>query len=258
MKQKELSTYNLFKVYYGSFRNRCFVCGIKSYQLLCHYCQNGIDKNLTYCQRCKLPTEMPLDTCGQCQVIQPEYHQLIAPYLYKGLIKAMILQLKFNQKTANIHVLCNLLIRELHSHYSHTSTTSISTWPTALFYVPSHIQRVRERGFCHMKMLAKALRTELPRHIKLEHRQLTKTIHNKAQHNQDRKQRLKLPRNTFSAIGPIPEHIALLDDVITTGTTINACITALQKAGAKKIDVWSLARTPPPETEQDDVTNGMN
>ena len=244
-----LSTENISEIYYRLFFDHCFFCSIKSTTLICNNCLNGIDENLTYCLQCKLPTNVPLYNCGTCQKNQPKYHTLIAPYLYQGLIKALISQLKFSQANSNTYALCTLLAKQLHQHYSDNSNTLneiASQWPDTIVYVPSHINRIRERGFCHMTMLAKTLVSQLPKHIKIDHYLLKKATHNKAQHNQDKQQRLKIKSNTFRTEAPIPEHIALLDDVITTGATIEACVKALQKAGAKRIDVWAFARTPLP------------
>lgn len=253
MKGKTQSTTKLFKVYRRLKFNRCFLCNIKSDDHICTNCLNGIEENLTYCCRCKLPTAVMLDVCGQCQAQPPLYNELIAPYLYQGVVKTLILQLKFNDTTYNTQILSLLLAQKLRKHYQNKETPSeqTNTWPEMLIYVPSHTKRVRERGFCHMKLLAKRLATFLPDTIELNHSLLKKQFHLEPQHQKKRENRLKIKSNSYVVMSRPPKHIALLDDVITTGATINACVKILKKAGAERVDVWSFARTPPPNYEED-------
>lgn len=237
MKRLLLSTAKINRVYYRFFFKRCFFCNVHSEDIICQYCLNGIAENETYCSLCKQPSTIPMERCGACLKTPPQYHQLIAPYLYQGFIKALIKQLKFSQAKRNSYVLCSLLANQLNQHYEDTS------WPTILLYVPSHHKRIKERGFCHMRVLATTLVEVLDGNIQLNHTALIKSKNSKPQHQNSKKQRHALHKNTFQVQEKIPKHIALLDDVMTTGSTINACVSALQKSGAERIDVWCFART---------------
>jgi predicted amidophosphoribosyltransferase len=76
---------------------------------------------------------------------------------------------------------------------------------------------------------------------------IQKTKHTKAQHSLSRKERQKSPQNSYKVDTPIAKHVALFDDVMTTGSTVENCAKLLLKAGAERVDVWVIARTPDKE-----------
>lgn len=75
---------------------------------------------------------------------------------------------------------------------------------------------------------------------------LTKADATLTQKTLNRNARLKNLRHAFKARHPLQElgHVALIDDVVTTGATVNSCAILLKKIGARRVDVWALARTP--------------
>ncbi|TBR43189.1 ComF family protein [Marinomonas agarivorans] len=240
MKTLTLSITKKAKVYYRSNKKQCFCCNTPSRHTLCDICQNGIEENALCCRLCQEPTATSLTLCGKCQVCPPKYHQVIAPYLYQGLIQALIKRLKFANNTYSAQLLCELLTPKLIDYYSQHGN---NIWPQALIYVPSHPRRIRERGFCHMALLAKTLAKQLPVEVAILKNSLIKQLHQPAQHTQDKQQRQKMNNKTFFLQGYLPEYIVLLDDVMTTGTTVNTCVATLLSSGPKKIDVWCFART---------------
>lgn len=241
MKTLSLSITKKLKVYYRAKSKQCFCCNQASEFIFCTFCQNGLTENLIHCDLCKLPTATPLSLCGGCQMSLPDYRKLLAPFLYLGLIKALIKKLKFKQATYNAQTLCELLAPKL-IHYYLINENNV--WPETLIYVPSHPKRIRERGFCHMALLAKTLIKILPAPIRLQKNALIKQHHQPAQHKKSKKQRQKMPNDTFAVHTTLPQHIALLDDVMTTGTTINTVVKTLKKSAIQKVDVWCFARTP--------------
>jgi len=235
-----LSTQKISQVYYRHFLDRCFFCQIKSPQLICKNCLNGFFFNEQHCQTCKLPTSKPINLCGECQKKPPQYNQLLSPLVYQGHTKTLITGLKFSSKYQNTQVLCHFLVQALQDHYQANN----KPWPQALIPVPSHINRVRQRGFCHMTLLSRNLLAQLAIDLPLSSKLLVKTLDTAPQHDLNKSQRHKLKPKSFHCPSGVPSHVALFDDVVTTGSTIDACITKLKEAGATKVDVWSLARTP--------------
>ena len=240
-----LSTQKISQVYYQHLSNHCYFCRIKSNQLICPNCLNGFQLNQHHCEKCKLPSEEAIELCGRCQKKPPQYDHLISPFVYQGFSKTLITALKFSSHYHACHPLCHLLAQELNKFYAQPRTP----WPDALIPVPSHTERIRERGFCHMSLLSHHLNTYLAINIPINTFTLIKSKHLAPQHALDKKQRNRLKANSFHCIQKPPSHIALFDDVVTTGSTLDACITTLKLAGAKKIDVWSLARTPSSNTK---------
>ena len=236
-----LSTQKISQVYYQHFLDRCYFCRIKSTQLVCQHCLHGFTLNESYCQTCKLPTPKPINLCGECQKKPPQYQTLFSPLIYQGHTKTLITGLKFSSKYQNCQVLCHFLVAILKKHYQQNNHIP---WPQALIPVPSHINRVRQRGFCHMNLLSRNLLAQLAIELPLQNTLLVKSEDLAPQHDLNKTQRHKLKANSFNCPNPVPSHVALFDDVITTGSTIDACISKLKEAGATQVDVWSLARTP--------------
>lgn len=114
--------------------------------------------------------------------------------------------------------------------------------PQALTYVPMHWRKQHQRGFNQAKLLAETVAGQLQLPVL--------SLFNKhASHSQrglNRRQRLHNLRRTFqlkSQLPPLPQHIALVDDVITTGATANTLSRLLRQAGVSTISVWTLAVT---------------
>lgn len=119
---------------------------------------------------------------------------------------------------------------------------SISTLPHALVPVPSKTPSLRQRGFSPALQLAKTLSrlSGVPLHHHHQDRHLLQLV----QKNQSRAQRRKAKGSDFFIRHKPPGHVAIVDDVMTTGGTVDALAQQLKKLGAKQVDVWVFARTP--------------
>lgn len=237
MNWKKLSTKEIIKVYKRVFLNHCQICKAPSSQALCQYCENGFIKNQTHCSHCRLPMIANNTICGRCQRRQPSYSTCIAPLIYQDLTANLIRHIKFHQETQYIRVLNCLLIKAIDQEYLNLP------FPSHLIPIPSHPERIRERGFSHTQLMARLLSRQLP-HVTPVLPILQKHQHTEAQHQLPLKDRQKAQQNAFFCSHPVPNHVALLDDVMTTGHTIDTCVTLLLNHGAKNVDVWVYARTP--------------
>ncbi|RCX08856.1 ComF family protein [Marinomonas foliarum] len=247
MDWKKLSTTKITEVYRGLFFNQCYICHAKAKNTLCQHCKQGLPTNHTHCHQCKRPTHTHNILCGQCQSNPPAYQVCVAPYQFEGVIKTLIHGIKFNQRNQYIRPLTFLLSEQLIESYLDQS------WPEQLLYVPSHPSRIKERGFCQTKAMATQLTRELKQHLgdkcpNLPKKNPIKKIKNtQAQHSLSRKERLKSPKNSYLITPPTAKHIALFDDVMTTGSTIEHCTKLLLAAGVEQVDIWVIARTPDKE-----------
>ena len=247
MDWKKLSTTKIHKVYNGLIFNRCYICDIKAQNTLCESCQQGFPRNSNHCQHCKRPTQNSHMLCGNCQTNPPSYHNCFAPYRFEGIVKTLLHSIKFNQGTHYIRPLTYLLSEHLVKSYTSDQ------WPEQIIYVPSHPSRIKERGFCQTKAMTKQLIEHLKQYGNnscpslTRNNPLKKIKHTQAQHSLTRAERLKIPKNSYQITGSIAQHIALFDDVMTTGSTIEHCTKLLLKAGAKRVDIWVIARTPDKE-----------
>ncbi|MEZ5507390.1 MAG: ComF family protein [Gammaproteobacteria bacterium] len=121
--------------------------------------------------------------------------------------------------------------------------------PDLLLPVPMHPAKQRQRGFNQAAVLAHRVGKQLK--IPVRHDLLSKRTSTEEQKTLSREQRqrnlanaFKLERVKLLQMRPRPRHIALVDDVITTGTTTAQLAALLKKSGIARVDVWALAKTP--------------
>jgi ComF family protein len=107
-----------------------------------------------------------------------------------------------------------------------------------------HVSRLRERGYNQAFELAKPVARALG--VPIARDRLARIRATPAQTGLDAAARRRNLRGAFAVSrgGSLPKHIALFDDVVTTGATVRECARVLRRAGVERIDVWALARAP--------------
>ena len=114
--------------------------------------------------------------------------------------------------------------------------------------VPLHRSRLRQRGYNQALELAKPLARVMG--VPLRHDVLQRSRRTEAQTELDAVGRRRNVRGAFAlrpGLAP-PAHVAILDDVMTTGATLAECTRLLKRMGVPRVDVWALARAPSPST----------
>ncbi|MGH8106187.1 MAG: ComF family protein, partial [Arenimonas sp.] len=201
----------------------------------CLACWRDLPLNPVCCPRCALPLAAPAPACGSCLGKPPPFFATVAPLQYQAPVSVLVPRFKFHQDLAAGRLLVELFCRN----------TAAIDLPDALVPVPLHTKRLRERGFDQALELAK----QIAKHkgVSLRTDLLARTRHTEAQTYLDGSQRRKNCRGAFS-LGPgkLPGHIALVDDVLTTGATVHECAKVLLKAGARRVDIWVIARVATP------------
>lgn len=214
---------------------RCLLCGGRCAALdLCPACLSSLPRATRPCPACAQPLTAD-QLCGHCRRQPPPYARTRAPWLYGPPLDGLILQLKTPAAPAPARTLGRLLARQIRA--------DDLPLPQLLIPVPLHRQRLRERGFNQAALLARQLAAalDLPWRADLLH----KPRESADQRGLDRRQRRRNLRGCFDC-RPLPPgcHVALVDDVVTTGATAWEATAALQRAGAGRVEVWALARTP--------------
>ncbi|MBM6551232.1 ComF family protein [Marinomonas ostreistagni] len=232
-----LSTDKLKQVYKSLLFNQCYICDFRGEGTLCNHCRTLLSDNVCHCQRCARPTPIYIEECGECQRSQPAFDQVIAPLQYEGLCRMMISKAKFEQQPHLLRPLIELLTEQILEQSELASHWAI---------VPTSESSLKQRGFCQTDFMRQQLIALLRKHHPNTGQILTIERRNpgQAQHNLGRKERTKLSHKQFHIATTVPQHVVLIDDIITTGSTIQACSQALKLAGAERVTVWALARTP--------------
>lgn len=221
---------------------RCLLCGAPGHggMDLCADCAAEMPRNRNCCARCALPLATAATLCGECQQHAPPWDAAWAPFRYGWPLDRLETRYKFAGDLAAGRVLATLWERE----------PALPSWalPQALLPVPLHRRRLRRRGFNQALELAKPLAQAfgLPLYAQALHR-LRAT---QAQSELDAASRRRNVRHAF-AVAPgvrLPGHVAVVDDVMTTGATLAECARVLRQSGVERVDVWALARAPLPGT----------
>jgi ComF family protein len=223
------------------FPPTCLLCGApgRGDLDLCPACRDDLPHNRHACPRCALPlpATAPVGTlCGACQRRPPVYDRCLAPLRYQGAAPHLITGLKFHARMACARLLGELLVGGV--------AEAAVALPECLVPVPLHPARLRERGFNQALEIARipARRLGLP----LDLHTCVRQVATAPQSGLPAKARRRNLRGAFALIRP-PEvrHLALVDDVVTTGSTVQELARTLKRAGVARVDVWAVAKTPP-------------
>jgi len=110
-----------------------------------------------------------------------------------------------------------------------------------LIPVPSHKKRLRQRGFNHAVILAQHLAKKIQRPYLTSH--IQKIIDTPSQAKLDASERRRNLQNAFKIKALPYQHVTLIDDLITTGSTANELALQLKAQGVARVDLWCIAKT---------------
>jgi len=218
----------------------CILCGAPGFNNLdiCSHCHRELPANPNCCKRCAAPIAASADhneICGACIVNPPLFDQCIAPFLYQTPINNLISSFKFQQKLSHGRLLSLLLMDFLEQIQPQM--------PDVIMPVPLHGKRLTERGFNQALEIARPISKHF--RLPLDHASCVRWHATKPQMTLQKRSRLRNIKGAFKILGNINvSHVVLLDDVVTTGSTVSELAALLKKRGAERVDVWALARTP--------------
>lgn len=180
--------------------------------------------------------------CGACIKQTPPFDITISPYHYSSPIDHLILGLKFGNRLINAKLLGAILAKHLQQAYEQGTNKLATAKPEAILPIPLHKTRLRERGYNQALELARPISHLLNIPIDVINCQRAKNT--PAQSLLNARARKDNIRGAFVVKRPLPyQHVAVIDDVITTGSTVREFCHKLRDAGANRIDVWSCAQT---------------
>ena len=207
--------------------------------LLCPACASDLPKNTSPCLICSIPlpkisSHQASLICGDCQKHPPIYQTSIIPNLYASPIKQFITRLKFHADLSSVPLLAQSFIPGL--------KRSPEKLPECIIPVPLHKARLHKRGFNQALELARPIARHFD--LPIEHALCQRNKATPFQSGLSAEERKKNMKNAFSvAKDHNYKHVAIFDDVVTTGTTVNELARQLQKTNVEIIEVWAIART---------------
>ncbi len=213
----------------------CLLCGDPGAdgRDLCGDCALDLPYNRCCCPRCGLPlAATSAAECGDCQRKPPQFDASVAAFRYEEPIRHLIQGLKFHARYPAGRVLGSLLADQLAQRDER---------PQCLIPVPLHPARYRSRGFNQAIEIAREVSARLG--VPMDLGGCVRVRATLPQTELSAAERSRNLRNAFKVLGDYRGlHVALLDDVMTTGATMNELARALRKAGVRRIEAWACAR----------------
>ncbi len=229
---------NLKGIQQWLFPGSCVLCAarIASGEDFCPQCERSLPYLAGGCPQCAspmMPTTASGSHCGECQRRPPAFSRTLAMFHYSSPIDRLIQSLKYHHRLEIARVLGQRLARFLQTHGVASSNLLIP--------VPLHTTRLRERGFNQSLELARPVAKRLG--LSLDYTCATRTRQTAPQTDLAPKARQRNVRGAFRASDAVAgRRVAILDDVMTTGHTVDSLARCLRRAGARDVEVWVVAR----------------
>ena len=220
--------------------SQCSICGRWPGQRICRGCVARWATQQARCQRCALPLTGGAQECGACLRAPPAFDSAWAAVDYGYPWSMLLAQFKFQQDPGAAHALAQLL--------ACTPGVAAALASASLIVpIPLSVERLRERGFNQAALLGQIL-ARLPGSPDCASQLLLRCRHTPAQSSLPRGQRLGNLRGAFlvppaRAAQIAGQRLVLVDDIMTTGATLDAAAQALRQAGAIHICAMVVART---------------
>ncbi|HEY7642677.1 MAG TPA: ComF family protein [Steroidobacteraceae bacterium] len=204
---------------------------------LCSECSADLPRNDPACAICAQPLpagSAGADMCGECLRDPPPFCRSFVPYRYAYPLDHLVRGLKFRNELA-----CGRVLGEL---FGRSALARREPLPQAIVPVPLAPRRYRARGYNQASELALAIRRITGAVVRTD--VVIRRRETAEQAGLDRQARRRNVRGAFAAVAPLhARSVAILDDVVTTGSTVRELAAVLQQAGAGQVAVWAIART---------------
>jgi len=216
------------------FGGSCFLCRGAARGILCPACDADLPRLAgTLCPRCALPSPGAA-VCGRCLADAPHYDATVAALAYRFPADTLVHALKFRSQLALAPLMGDLLIEAIRERID------------LVVPVPLSRERLRERGYNQAAEIARHVARE--RRARLELTIVIRERDTRAQADLPWSDRARNVRGAFRCERSLDgAAIAVIDDVMTTGATLDELAATLKRAGAARVVNWVVARTFPPD-----------
>ena len=186
------------------------------------------------CPQCSLPAYDD-QLCGHCINSPPDFDATRALFRYEFPVQQMLQRYKYGELLALGETFGNLL-------GNHIAANRLTALPDLIIPMPLHPQRLKERGFNQSLEIARVVSKNLG--ARLDHRACERIKLSPPQASLPLKERVKNMKGAFTCLQSLHgQSILVIDDVMTTGASLNALAKTLKKAGAGRVECWVVART---------------
>lgn len=220
----------------------CVVClsNVDWREYLCESCRNRTPRIVApFCAKCSEPFSGAITqtfSCANCEHRTLHFDSAVAAYRSRGVVRKLMHEFKYGQQRHLRHPLADWLGETMNDSRLRDRQFDV------IVPVPLHPARERERGFNQAALLAELLarRVAVPLRAVLQRIRYTttQTVHDRAERMENLRDAFRLRKNTN-----VRElHVLLIDDVLTTGSTLSECARVLKEAGALSVHAATAAR----------------
>ena len=225
-----------------NINQHCYLCHQYSKNLICLYCLDSLQQS-RFGQHCVTHVDLLRNPIALQNLDEPEYDHLHAIDNYIWPIDKLVLDLKFAHKSVAARALVDMFLYFIYAPFLQTDNRRRSALaPSLIIPVPLSNKRYWQRQYNQSQLLCDWLSkaTGIANDAAV-----TRVKHTRAQTELNKQERLENVRNAFACRVLLPhKHVVVVDDVITTGVTINAVCTAIKQRNPNiRISVWVMAIT---------------
>lgn len=212
----------------------CALCGVRSRASLCKDCHHDLPfRHALGCPRCNAPGS-DSQVCGACLSDPPHFDETTSAFRYVYPLDRLVQAYKFNANLGLLPLFSDALIRAIRANNMHIP-------PDLVIPLPLASRRLAERGFNQSALLGAHVSKALG--LRYETRGMLRVRETPPQAGLNRVARLKNVRGAFDCVHSLHgRHVAVIDDVMTTGATLSEAARVLKKAGAARVSAWVIAR----------------
>ncbi len=213
---------------------------------ICPACLSGLPYNEASCRRCAVPLVTEVEgrvLCGRCIKKLPAFDYAYSPLHYEDDVIRLVHQFKFSEKITFSRTLGEIMLECWQVKTTKSGNVDAPNKPDYLLPVPLHKSRMRQRGFNQSIELSRVMAKKL--NIPIEYDAVSRIRSTSAQTGLNSVQRKKNIKGAFKVVQKISaKRVLIIDDVMTTGSTVNELARILKKAGVEQVGVLCLARAP--------------
>lgn len=220
----------------SNVRQDCVLCDAAGARVVCEPCLDRLPRSAFACGGCAAPGQLAgAGLCGACLRAPHAFDATVAAFQYQFPLDRLVQSFKFNANLALVDFFAEALAAAVLAQ----KTTSHT--PITIVALPLANGRLATRGFNQSALIADRLGHHLD--LAVAHSAMLRVRETPPQAGLSKSARLKNIRGAFDCADNVAgKHIALVDDVMTTGATLSEAASVLKKAGAIRVEAWVLAR----------------
>jgi len=216
-------------------KQSCILCGVSGHQDLC-LCQHCLDE-LPFiedsCNCCGIPLTSQAEKCGACISTPPPNTACISLLHYQEPVDYLIKHMKYHNQLSIAELMGKLLVEKINQ--------SDQPIPEQIIPVPLHFSRLQQRGYNQAVEIARSISRAF--NIPINLTDCSRKRNTIPQYDLPSNLRSDNMREAFEVINEISaKHVAIVDDVMTTGSTVWEFSQVLIDSGVERVDIWTCSR----------------